>query len=436
MIGNNSCGVHSVMAEFYGPGRGRRTTCTRSTSSRTAASGCGSARRTRDCAIIGEGGRRASCLGSLARPLRRPRSAQRYPDIPRRVSGYNLDDLLPEKGFHVARALVGSEGTCVTVLEATRPPDREPAVPHARRRSATTTSTTAADDVPAVLEHRAVGLEGFDDVLIEDMTRTRPSHRARPVAAAATAAAGCWSSSAARRRRRPTSEARALMARARARAAAARAATKLYDDADERTARLEGARGGARRDGVRPGQAGHLRGLGGLGRAARAARRLPARAAEARSTGTATSARSTATSGRAACTRASTSTSHATHGIDDVPPVPRRRGRPRRSRYGGSLSGEHGDGQSRAELLPKMFGDGARRGVPRVQVDLGSRRHDEPGQGRRPAPDRPRTCASARATGRRRPQTHFAYPATTAAASRTRRSLRRHRQLPPRATAA
>src|SRR5437588_13086159 len=44
---------------------------------------------------------------------------RRYPkNLPRRVSGYNLDDLLPEKGFHVARALSGTEGTCVTVLEA------------------------------------------------------------------------------------------------------------------------------------------------------------------------------------------------------------------------------------------------------------------------------------------------------------------------------
>ena len=42
----------------------------------------------------------------------------RYPQIPRRVSGYNLDEFLPENSFHVARALVGTEGTCVTVLEA------------------------------------------------------------------------------------------------------------------------------------------------------------------------------------------------------------------------------------------------------------------------------------------------------------------------------
>jgi len=41
-----------------------------------------------------------------------------YPNIKRRVSGYNLDQLLPENGFNVARALVGSEGTCVSVLQA------------------------------------------------------------------------------------------------------------------------------------------------------------------------------------------------------------------------------------------------------------------------------------------------------------------------------
>jgi hypothetical protein len=33
---------------------------------------------------------------------------QRFPRIPRRVSGYSLDELLPESGFNVARALVGT----------------------------------------------------------------------------------------------------------------------------------------------------------------------------------------------------------------------------------------------------------------------------------------------------------------------------------------
>ncbi|GGQ40870.1 hypothetical protein GCM10010250_08910 [Streptomyces althioticus] len=43
---------------------------------------------------------------------------ERYPDIPRRVSGYNLDSLLPEHGFDVAGLLTGSESTLVTVLHA------------------------------------------------------------------------------------------------------------------------------------------------------------------------------------------------------------------------------------------------------------------------------------------------------------------------------
>ena len=44
---------------------------------------------------------------------------QRFPRFERRVSGYNLEDLLPENGLNVAPALVGSESTLVTVLEAT-----------------------------------------------------------------------------------------------------------------------------------------------------------------------------------------------------------------------------------------------------------------------------------------------------------------------------
>ena len=45
---------------------------------------------------------------------------EKYPPIPRRVSGYNLDQLLPNEDgrFNIARSLVGSEGTLVTVLEA------------------------------------------------------------------------------------------------------------------------------------------------------------------------------------------------------------------------------------------------------------------------------------------------------------------------------
>ncbi len=117
MIGNNSCGVHSVMG-------GRTADNVEELDILTYDGLRMHVGRTSDAElerIIGEGGRR----GEIYRKLRDLRDRygelvrQRYPKIPRRVSGYNLDELLPEKGFNVARALVGTEGTCVLVLGAT-----------------------------------------------------------------------------------------------------------------------------------------------------------------------------------------------------------------------------------------------------------------------------------------------------------------------------
>jgi FAD/FMN-containing dehydrogenase len=90
-----------------------------------------------------------------------------YPHIPRRVSGYNLDSLLPEHGFDVAGLLIGSESTLVTVLRA-----RLKLVPVVRERSLVVlgypTLEAAAAAVPAVLEHEPIALEGLDDRLIHD----------------------------------------------------------------------------------------------------------------------------------------------------------------------------------------------------------------------------------------------------------------------------
>ena len=93
---------------------------------------------------------------------------QRYPKIPRRVSGYNLDELLPEAGFNVARSLVGTESTCVLVTEATL---RLAPSPAHRRLVVLGYSDiyTAADHVPELLEHELLGLEGFDSVLTSQM---------------------------------------------------------------------------------------------------------------------------------------------------------------------------------------------------------------------------------------------------------------------------
>lgn len=70
--------------------------------------------------ILAEGGRRAEIYRALHELAEENLALirTRYPDIPRRVSGYNLDALLPENGFNLARALVGSESTLVTVLQA------------------------------------------------------------------------------------------------------------------------------------------------------------------------------------------------------------------------------------------------------------------------------------------------------------------------------
>ncbi len=118
MIGNNSCGAHAQMSGktdnnieeleilLYD---GTRMTVGWTTDAEMDV-------------VIRRGGR----VGEIYRQLRslRDRYAdqirKRYPDIPRRVSGYNLDQLLPGKDgrFNIARALVGSEGTLVTILEA------------------------------------------------------------------------------------------------------------------------------------------------------------------------------------------------------------------------------------------------------------------------------------------------------------------------------
>src|SRR5205823_1560400 len=122
--------------------------------------------------IIREGGRRGEIYARLK--ALRDKYAQlirtRFPNIPRRVSGYNLDQLLPENGFHVARALVGTEGTCVTVLEATvrlvySPPARTLLV------LGFLDAFEAADHVPEIMAHQPIALEGMDQFLIEQMRK-------------------------------------------------------------------------------------------------------------------------------------------------------------------------------------------------------------------------------------------------------------------------
>jgi len=163
MIGNNSCGVHSVMAGKTDENIEELEILTYD-GLRMRVSATSQAELDTN---VRESGRR----GEIYEGLRRIRDQygalvrEKYPDIPRRVSGFNLNYLLPENGFHVARALVGSEGTCVTTLEATcrlvsSPPERLLVVIGCRD------VFECADLVPEVLRHKPIGLEGMDDVLV------------------------------------------------------------------------------------------------------------------------------------------------------------------------------------------------------------------------------------------------------------------------------
>ncbi|MDK3257255.1 FAD-binding and (Fe-S)-binding domain-containing protein [Blastococcus capsensis] len=118
-------------------------------------------------AIVQAGGRR----GEVYRQLRQLRDRyadeirRRYPDIPRRVSGYDLDSLLPERGFDLARALIGSENTLVTVLRA-----ELRLVPVVEHRALVLLGypdvVASARDVPAIVEQEPIALEGLDQYLI------------------------------------------------------------------------------------------------------------------------------------------------------------------------------------------------------------------------------------------------------------------------------
>ncbi|MET8438907.1 FAD-linked oxidase C-terminal domain-containing protein [Streptomyces sp900116325] len=127
--------------------------------------------------IVAAGGRRADLYRGLRDIINRHMGDVRlgYPDIPRRVSGYNLDSLLPEKGFDVARALVGSEGTLVTVLRAEL--DLVPVPPYeAMVVLGYSDICVAADDVPRLLEHGDPELLEAIDGRMAQLMREENSH--------------------------------------------------------------------------------------------------------------------------------------------------------------------------------------------------------------------------------------------------------------------
>ena len=158
MIGNNSCGAHSAAhgktvdnligleVLLYD---GTRLTLGAGDGDYTAALKTGG----RVAELYLKMRELAERYGELVR--------SRYPKIPRRVSGYNLDQLLPDNGFNLARAVVGSEGTLAVVLSAT-----VSLVPMPRKTALVVMGFDdvfgAADQTPWLLAHSPQALEGFD----------------------------------------------------------------------------------------------------------------------------------------------------------------------------------------------------------------------------------------------------------------------------------
>ncbi len=168
MIGNNSCGAHSVMGGKTVDNVEELEILTYG-GMRLRVGPVGDELLLRLRADQGQKGEVFRSLYSL-RERYAARIRDRYPKIPRRVSGYNLDQLLPENGFHVARALVGSESTCVLVLKA------KLRLMHSPRKKVLLVlgypgPVEAANAVPALRAQGPIALECFHSKVMENMER-------------------------------------------------------------------------------------------------------------------------------------------------------------------------------------------------------------------------------------------------------------------------
>jgi FAD/FMN-containing dehydrogenase/Fe-S oxidoreductase len=170
MIGNNSCGPHSVMAGTTVDNIERLEVLTYD----GARFWCGATSEFEYQKILSGGGRQAQIYRSLKAIADKYADLirSRFPKIRRRVSGYNLDQLLPENGFNVARALVGSEGTCALTLQAEARLVKSP-----RSRVLVVLGfadiCAAGDAVPQLLAAGPIACEGLDEAIIGGLRERR-----------------------------------------------------------------------------------------------------------------------------------------------------------------------------------------------------------------------------------------------------------------------
>jgi FAD/FMN-containing dehydrogenase/Fe-S oxidoreductase len=176
MLGNNSCGTHAQMA-----GKAVENVLAMEVllydGTKMTVGSMNEQELERQIAGGGRTGEIYARLKSL-RERYSPLIEKNYPQIPRRVSGYNLNELLPgdDGRFNVARALVGTESTCVTILEA-----KVRLVYSYPKRTLLVLGYPsiyeAGDHVPEILKHKPIALEGLDDVLIGNVKKKQMRHQ-------------------------------------------------------------------------------------------------------------------------------------------------------------------------------------------------------------------------------------------------------------------
>nr|WP_225860507.1 FAD-binding and (Fe-S)-binding domain-containing protein [Streptomyces triticiradicis] len=144
MIGNNSCGSHSVA---WG-------TTADNVRELTVVGAAGDTRRLGRAWQGAPDGLKALVEGELA--LLRTG----FPELPRRISGYALDALLPERGADTARAFCGSEGTWGLLTEAVVSLVEAPRA-RALAVLAYPDESAAADAAAGLLGHGPLTVEGM-----------------------------------------------------------------------------------------------------------------------------------------------------------------------------------------------------------------------------------------------------------------------------------
>ncbi|MFB6714903.1 MULTISPECIES: FAD-binding and (Fe-S)-binding domain-containing protein [unclassified Streptomyces] len=155
MIGNNSCGAHSV-AWGATADNVHALTVTRYGG---------------DTLRLGRGGGPGFPAGLVGLPelvgagLALLRTG--FPALPRRISGYALDALLPERGTDLVRAFCGSEGTLGVVTEASVRLVEAPAA-RALAVLAYADESAAAEAAPGLLPHHPLTVEGMAADLVRE----------------------------------------------------------------------------------------------------------------------------------------------------------------------------------------------------------------------------------------------------------------------------